>query len=55
MQCNYEDRYRYRELSGGGEGGWAFPLPLLCHHFVILSATYRPLFPTPALAKPLMV
>ena len=56
MQCSYRC-YRCCGDSGGegGEGGWAFPLPLACHHLVILSATYRPLFPTPVLTKPFMV
>jgi len=57
MQCSYRDYYCYREDSRGGgeEGGWAFPLPLAFHHLVILSATYRLLFPTPALTAPLTV
>ena len=56
MQYNYLDYHCYCEGSWGGGGGyWAFPLPLACHHLVILSATYRLLFPTPALTVPLMV
>jgi len=59
MQCDVIacDWYCYGEDSGGegGEGGWTRPLPLARHHLVILSAAYRPLFPTPALTTPLMV
>jgi len=57
MRYNYGNCHRYREGSwgGGGEGGWAFPLPPACHHLEILSATYRLLFPTPALTTPLIV
>lgn len=54
-ECNYMgDWYNYDEGSGG-EGGWAFPLPLARHHFAILSTAYRLLLPTPALTTPLTV
>jgi len=44
-----------KAMRESGEGGWTFPLPLTCHHLVILSVTCQPLFQTPALAVPLMV
>jgi len=56
MQYKYRDCHCYCEGSwGGGGGGWVFPLPLACHHLVILSTAYRLLLPTPALTTPLMV
>ena len=47
--------WRYEDSWGGKEGGLAFPLPLERHHLEILSTAYRLLFPTPALATPLIV
>ena len=43
----------YDDPGGGKEGGSAFPLAR--HHLEILSTAYRLLFPTPALATPLIV
>jgi len=50
MQCN-----AITGTGQGGEGSWAFPLPLARHHLVTPSATYRAPFQTSALTTPLMV